>query len=146
MNLTLYYNYSDNNRVYKNLSVALSASGTLRDKCSVQDPVIMINADDLHNANYMYIAEFERYYYITNVVSVRENLWAIYGHVDVLMTYANGISNCYGIVARTAEPGKANLYLDDDKFVIESRKKIETIAFPNSPATGGKTFVLTMSG
>ena len=146
MNVSLYYNSSDNNRLSKSISGAGSYSGTLREQCSVLEPTILIEAGNISGANYMYIPEFGRYYYITDIVSVRNGLWAVSGHVDVLMTYQNAIRGCGAVLARSET--LYNLYLDDDQFLIDAPRQFVCKAFPNRApeVTEGASFVLTVAG
>lgn len=146
MTVTLYHNRSDNNHVDKNLSEIVTLNGTLRDQCSVLEPTILINADNLSSANYMYIPEFGRYYYITGIVSVRTGLWALTGHVDVLYTYRSEIRGCGAIIAR--QQNLYNLYLDDDKFLVNAQRMFTAHTFPNriADASSGAAFVMTVAG
>lgn len=147
MNVYLYHNSSDINVVDKSLSSALSVSGTLKENCSVTDPTILINAGNISTVNYMHIPEFDRYYYITNIVSVRNGLWAVSGHVDVLMSYKSQIRARSAILSRTANQNYANLYLDDDRLSVTCRRDFQLIPFPNRTlSTGGNSFVLTCAG
>lgn len=146
MNVTLYYNSSDVNRLNKNLNRAATYSGTLRNSCSILDPTIVIEAVDLSDVNYMYISDFNRYYFITGISVVQNNLWAITGHVDVLMTYNNNIRSCYAVLARAESKDFSNLYIDDDRFTITSRRDFQLIEFPNRVTTGGDSFILTVAG
>ena len=66
-------------------------SGTLREECSVENPEITIQTDP-RGYNYVYIPEFSRYYFITDIVAVRENVFRVSMHVDVLMSHSSGIS------------------------------------------------------
>ena len=52
------------------------------------------------SANYVSIPDFNRFYFINDIVSVRQNLWRILLHVDVLMSYSKEILNTKGFIAR----------------------------------------------
>lgn len=146
MTITLYDNRSDNNYINKRIYEITTVVGTLRDSCSVLEPTILIEAENLSRANYMHIPEFGRYYYITNIVSVRTGLWAISGHVDVLYTYSSEIRSCGAIIAR--QQNLYNLYLDDDKFLVNAQRMFTAHTFPNrlSEVSSGPAFVLTIAG
>lgn len=74
----------------------------LKDNCSITAPVIIINLKgDEVNANYAYIREFNRYYFIDDIISLNNNLWELRMSVDVLMTYKDGIRNLRGFVERS---------------------------------------------
>ena len=79
MNIVLYANVSEINAVNKNITELITLTGTLREQSSIIDPVITISDIDNYvgQMNYAYIPEFNRYYFITNVESVRNNLWKI---------------------------------------------------------------------
>lgn len=62
--------------------------------------VILATLEELLQCNYCYIEAFKRYYYITNIVSVRNGLWSVSMSVDVLMSYKDIIKQQRGIVAR----------------------------------------------
>ena len=71
MTIKLYINRSDKNVLDKNITqVGSDITGTLRDDCSVVDPVIKVEglAANITGVNYAYIQEFNRYYYINNIV------------------------------------------------------------------------------
>ena len=71
MNITLYTSLSDKNVVDKELYTHTSMTGTLRDDCSVINPVISVESltpTQLKEVNYAYIPEFGRYYYVNNIV------------------------------------------------------------------------------
>lgn len=149
MIIDLYYNSSDNNRMDKSLSSVMSLTGTLKSECSVTDPVILIEANNLSGVNYMYIPDFSRYYYINGILSVKNGLWALSGHVDVLMSYRAAIRKLGAVIARQQNINCANLYLDDDRLLITSKRDFVLKTFPNklnAPGTSGNSFVLTVAG
>ena len=84
MNVQLCTTADPNYKVDKSVTVQLSLSCTLKDETSVENPTILVaTSANISGYNYMYIQEFGRYYFITDIVSVRDGLWAVSGHVDV---------------------------------------------------------------
>ena len=123
---------SEKNKIGKSISTLYTASGALREGTSIINPVIMIsgaNVPTLKNANYMHIPDFNRYYFITDIKSVRNGLIEISGHVDVLQTYASQIRNNTAIVKRNANSW--NLYIEDGLFKTYANPHIFTKEFPS---------------
>lgn len=120
--INLYNNTSAKNRIDKALTGIRAGDnaleGELRDDCSLENPVIRLrinDVSDLQHCNYMYIPTFDRYYFITDTVSLRNHIVEIHGHVDVLMTYKSSIANNTAILARSSQvPAYGNTYLDDN--------------------------------
>lgn len=147
MTIILYQNSSEMNRVDKSLTQVASLVGELKDSCSILEPTVTLELDFVPAfVNYMYIEEFGRYYFITGISSIVTGLWAIAGHVDVLSTYKAQLRTLSGIINR--QENLYNLYLDDDKFLINAQRKIWTKAFPNrAPAAADQpSFILTVAG
>lgn len=145
MKITLYFNTSEPNRMNKTLTTIGSVDGTLRTQSSVIDPVIRVASGlNFSNVNYMYIDEFHRYYFINDIVSVRTGIWEIYGHVDVLSTYSNIVSSLPCVIGRNEY--EYNLFLDDDRLLVNTNRFVQTLKFPNSIPTIGSNYVITISG
>ena len=132
MTIKLYTNNSDKIVVDKSITqMGNDVSGTLREDCSVIDPVIKIEAPasfDLTSCNYAYITEFGRYYYINNIVCVG-NLFELHMHVDVLMTYKSAIRTNTAVISRQEK--YYNLYLQDGVFKQQSNPHYEIKKFPS---------------
>lgn len=142
MTLKLYHNYSENHVVDKNIiQEGSDISGTLREDCSVIDPVIAIEGLTDLSVNYAYITEFGRYYYINNIVC-KGKLFELHMHVDVLKTYASGIRGNNAVVAR--QQNEYNLYLTDGVFKTEAIPHYEIRQFPSG--FNGYHFVLAVAG
>ena len=145
MNIILYKNNSEQIAVNKDLEQIASLSGTLRDECSISDPTILM-ADIAQNiasgANYAYIKEFARYYYITDVTFVRNNLFRVTMHVDVLMSFAEQIKAQTAVIAR--QENNWNLNLNDGIFKTYQNPIIKTTVFPTGFTT--QQFVLAVAG
>lgn len=115
MTLILYQNKSEYNKLDKELVEILNLTGTLKNSCSILAPVILIENDSLINANYCYIPEYNRYYFITDVTVIKNKLFQISCSVDVLMTFKDNIRQQTAIIAR--QENLYNLYLNDDKIL-----------------------------
>lgn len=140
--IVLMKNNSDDNVVSKSLVTLDTITGTLRDQCSILFPIIKIQGNVPTNCNYFYIEEFGRYYYMTDIISYRNDLFELHGKVDVLKTYESQIKASTGIVSR--QENKFNLYLDDGAFLVYSNTKFEIKNFPSGFSTF--EFVLAVAG
>lgn len=146
MNLKLYSNTSDRNVVSKSITQLMNMTGTLREDCSIIDPVIKvegISAANLKTANYAYISDFGRYYYITNIICVGK-LYEIHMHVDVLMTYSSEIRSQTAVLSRQENKNLYNLYLQDGVFKTYANPKYQIKQFPNGFDT--QQFIFCVAG
>ena len=100
MTITFYNSENEKNVVVKQLSNGTSMTGTLRMPTSVLNPVIMIDNATFPTWNYAYIDEFNRYYFVTNVVSINEKIWQIEMKVDVLMSWNTNILTQTAFISR----------------------------------------------
>lgn len=78
-------------------------------------------------ANYAYIEEFNRYYYISDVVSYRNDLWRIPLDVDVLMSYKDKILGLDAFVLRNEF--NYNDFIKDDLVSFYYDKEISETIF-----------------
>ena len=85
MNITLYKNSSDKRCMNKKITAVSTLIGNLKDACSIINPSIIIETDDI-DFNYMYIKEFNRYYFVNDITIIRNKLIQVDGTVDVLMS------------------------------------------------------------
>lgn len=142
--INLYQNTAEVNRVDKgNYLVGVGTlSGALRDECSLTSPVITIELNDMPSFNYVYIDKFLRWYYVTDITSLRANLWAISLSVDVLMTYKDGIYNCSAFIDRNEED--YDPLIVDNKLPLKQGQTITEYTLNNSVFTDGTgQFLLT---
>ena len=102
IDMELYRNSSEQNRVDKSkyLESAGVLNGILRDECDMVNPVIVIEYHKVPDFNYIYIPAFKRYYFLTKFEFVRKNAYRLYLHVDVLMSYKDGIKNLECLILR----------------------------------------------
>ena len=137
-------NSSENNKVTKSITNLVTYSGTLKDKTSIIDPVIIVEGDltSFVKANYMTISTFGRSYFITDIQSVGNNLFEVSGHVDVISTYATEIKRNSAIVKR--QKGAYNLYLNDGSLKVYQDPKVVIKTFGSGFTT--MEFVMAVAG
>lgn len=144
MIIDLYVNYSEKNRIDKLIMNRLQLDGTLKSETSVLNPSIIIEATNPSIYNYMYIPLFHRYYYITDITSIRNNLWRITGSVDVLMTYSNEIKEI-PILIESAENTQES-YVTGDQWMTTVKNKTDIINFTNGFNDTGDYILITSGG
>lgn len=142
-NIVLMNNKEELNKISKNPTTVMTLSGTLREETDLVDPEInVVYNGALTNVNYMYISTFNRYYFITKIESVRNGVWRIHAHCDVLKTYSEGILGTECVVARNES--NYNIMLNDSMFKVQTNPRIQLANFPNKFT--GESYVLVMNG
>lgn len=93
MELRLYNSVAEVNVLNKSsyLTLVTTLTGTLREGTDLINPTIRVELATLPTFNYVHIPEFNRYYFVQGITSVRNKIWDITLHVDVLMTYRTQI-------------------------------------------------------
>ena len=149
MQLDLFTCSSEKHRVNKRnyISNHFILEGSLKDNTSVTDPEILIEKTNpvIYQYNYMYIGEFGRWYFITDIVNVNEKMWIIKAHVDVLYSFSRDIYNTKAVIDKAENGALANVYMNDGSFVMDSRKFNQVIPFPNGLSENGQ-FILICAG
>lgn len=135
-------NGSPKNKIGKSLTTVTTLTGTLRHEADIINPTILVESSSVITANYMTISEFNRSYFITDIRSIRNNIWEVSGHVDVLESFASEIRTNTVIVG--SQQNDWNLYLDDGTFKAQVNPIIVLKAFPNAFDT--IQYVLAMAG
>ena len=144
-NIILYTNTSPRNYLNKTLTTISTVSGVLKDETSIVNPTIIIEYSGIpEEANYLYIAEFGRYYYIEDISSVRNGIIEIICSSDPLMSFNTDIKNCSGIIRRTQSASHYNMLIDDGSFRTYANPYIRTVKFPNGFTNA--TFLLAVAG
>ena len=144
MNLTLYKNSSDNRCINKQITQILSLSGNLKNESSVMNPTVIIQTDNIY-FNYLYIQEFNRYYYVNNITILRTNLIQVDASVDVLMSNKDVIKYLPCLVERVNDNEKIDEFIDTATDV-ERGETTEIKTFPKG-FNDSPTFILcTLSG
>lgn len=110
-----YKSTAEKNRMDKSayLTEIIQSTGTLRRATSIISPEFEFIYNKVPDFNYVYIPNFNRYYFIDNIVSLRNNVWTLSLSVDVLMSFKEQIKECDGFIARNEF--EFNDYLIDNR-------------------------------
>lgn len=144
MTIDLYTNTSDKNVIHKSITAYGSYTGSLRNESSIISPTIYVESSGGIFANYAYIPEFGRYYYITDIVSVRNNLWRVTFRVDVLMSFADSIANLPVIVSNAENDSER--YITGGQWVANVKNKTDIISFSSGLLQNGEFILITAGG
>ena len=115
MDIYLYNNTKRLNSTKEAPTVSRTLDCTLKDNTSLLSPVIRIKADARPDENYFKI--LDRYYWVTDCISIANGLWEMHGEVDVLTTYRSSILGTPAFVLYDSTP---NTQLPDSRLGIET--------------------------
>lgn len=145
MNVTLYVNNSESNKVGKTLTGGTTLSGTLRNETSVLSPDLMIEGEDLTGFNYAYIPAFNRYYFIKDITSARQGLWRVSMVVDVLESYKTLILAQKAVLIASEETA-ANDYLEGPQWKAKVKTLTDILPFSAGLLDSGEYILITAGG
>lgn len=145
MEISLGTNNSEKNKIGKSVVWGMTVSGTLKDETSVTDPAVIMEVKNPTLYNYAYIPEFNRYYFISDMVSVKNRLWRITMHVDVLESFKNQINDLNVILSDSQITG-ANEYLSGNVWKTKVKEKTDIISFSSGLNNSGEFILITAGG
>lgn len=142
MTITTYVNDSEEHVLDKSITkVSENISVVLKDDTNVITPTIIISNSISHHFNYIYISEFDRYYYVKNMTYSQQRYY-VECSVDVLMSFNSDIKDLEIIANRSSSD--YNVYQKDDSIPFENRSIISTQPFPSGFI--GDTLILGVNG
>lgn len=133
MKVYIYKTENEKNKLNKTLELVKELDVKLLNNTEILKPFIEVTnipLEELTKANYMYIPDLNRYYFIDNMELMTSGLVYISGSVDVLMSYLDSILNIRGTVKRSES--LKNGYIIDENYKSVSYSQITTKRFPNS--------------
>ena len=94
---------------------------------SVLNPVFIIPATEVYTYNYAYVPLLHRYYYITDIVALENNMLEIHMQVDPLQSFKEEIKACKGICMRSE--WRNNFLINDGAMMVKQPQKVATLQF-----------------
>lgn len=127
----------------KQLTMSASHECTFKNGCSMLNPTLLLELETSTFPNYTAFKIENRYYNITDVRSVRNNLFEVSGEVDVLATYK---ANILATTAYVIYDSTNNTELPDNRLPMKTSKSVDvaTAACPFVP--DGGCFILSLTG
>lgn len=149
-NCTLYTGFSK-----KLNSTAQPSGGTvypclIKNDTDFKNPVLQVQADDLSGVNYM---QFNgEYFYVTSLISHRNNIWEIAGLRDPMATYkaAIGATNAFMLYGFGDDVSDSNRRVPDERLAVSRvpQNELTSVAITGNvnfaPHSG--TFILSAVG
>lgn len=137
MQVQFSYNKSDERQIFKELVNGITINGSLRDDSSIISPSILFESADVMRYNFCYIPEWQRYYFVRNIKSIRTNIYLVELECDVLMSFKNDIANFEVVVDKQTMAKNGDEYIDDGSLVCDNymfnRVYNFSTGFNNSP-------------
>lgn len=130
ISVQLYQNHSDNNYISKDITPIPGGALTARapHDISILTPVLTFDYNTAFLlANYAKIEEYDRYYFIKNIITDTAKRVHLELSVDPLMSFASQIRQCTAQIIRLEDVGAPTEIPDNKLPVVPSRKKIDSI-------------------
>ena len=151
MTVTLYQT-SDGRRVVTKTLRAIASNVTIvpKEQLDILTPRIRLAWNTSYlAANYMYISDLGRYYFISDMLLNTGHNIDIIGNVDVLKTYDAQIRALQATIIRSESIGAPTMYPDEKLPIIPGRKTITSSIMPNDLHISGlynEKYVLVIKG
>ena len=144
MRIKLYKVYDRENKLNKTLNNEFVLTGSLKNKVSVYNPVIMLKSDNFNfsDYNYCYIEDFDRYYFIEDIEINNLTLFEVRLREDVLMSFNNDIKN---MTVQINESNNPNSNFIDCKMG-DKKELIQSIDLENPFSKTGFLYMSTIKG
>lgn len=128
-----FYTTTDNaNTINKTLNLDKTLNIFFRQAVDEQSPVIIMNKNNLANSNYVYIPDFKRYYFISDVNNYTATLVKLQLKTDLLMTYQTIILNSQVQITATEKPSYLSTGLPTQTTIIKRIEKSNVTLTPDN--------------
>lgn len=129
MNVTLYNNMSENNVLNKTKNYIKDVQAVAKGVISIENPVVILDFDEsILDCNYMYIADFDRYYFCSLTPMIGGKI-EVAGAVDVLDSFANEILQLDCIINKQQNVSQGSMYFNDGSYNVLTTEFSNAYAF-----------------
>lgn len=134
MTVTLYPCTAERIQIDKSAALGTGVSYitvVLKEPTDIMNPVILIQSStNLSAYNYLYMVDWGRYYFINNITYVRNELYQLDCHIDVLFTYKTQIGGLSAVISRQ-ESSYNDMIPDQRRIALPSKAISEVSAADN---------------
>ena len=128
----------------KQRTMSATQSCLLKNGCSMLYPTLLLELDTDSFPSYTGFKIEDRYYNITDIKSVRQNLFEISGEVDVLATYKTDIGNATEYVTRAASA--SNPLVMDSNYPAIGGTSLDSVNLNNLDVDSDGTYIVGIAG
>lgn len=132
MTIQTYYNSSPVNKIGKSLTAGPAYTGQPRENTNIVHPEIRVDGVIDPKINYAYIADFGRYYFISDIEWEGQNVYTLKMDSDPLETFKSEILATSCLISRTTTDENDNLV--DASRPIQNNYDVVTSALTNGKA------------
>lgn len=146
MEISFYNNVSEKEKIGKTLKNKTTLTGFLKQVTSVINPVITVEMKNPSQYNYVHIPQFHRYYFISDIVNIKNNLWEIHMNVDVLESFKTQIKANKAIVEKSEQTASSNEYFNDGSTFFHDSREYNEIAMFQRGFDTAPSYILITAG
>lgn len=128
----------------KQRTMSTTQNCLFKNGCSMLYPTLLLELDTDSFPAYTGFKIEDRYYNVTDIKSVRQNLFEISGEVDVLATYKTEIGSATEYVVRAASA--YNQYIIDEKYPALADTDISSIYLDGLAVDSNGTYIIGIIG
>ena len=140
----------DNRKVSKSFTVNKSnVACNIYDSCDLYNPTLIIKSNNVISSNYLYIPNFNRYYFIVNKNLDKAGITIINCECDVLMSFKSSILSSTQMIIRSADITNVNVA---ESLIVDNNRPVKPmILTENIQVTGvelatDNQYILTVLG
>ena len=140
----------DNRKVSKNYTVNISnVACDIYDSCDLYNPTLIVKSNSVISSNYLYIPNFNRYYFNLNKNLDKAGITIINCECDVLMSFKSSILASTQMIIRSADTNNVNVA---ESLIVDNNRPVKPmILTENIQITGvdlvpDNQYILTVLG
>lgn len=126
MTIKYWTNFSKRKNSTKQPSTGTDLVVKLKDECSIINPIFLSSTMPA-NTNYIYVADWNRYYFVTNVTYITNTIKEFSCEVDVLASYKSAIGSSVAHIAYSST--------GYDPYIIDNRIAAQDVIKTDHDAT-----------
>lgn len=142
--ITFYNNTSDENVLNKSITSVDVVTGTFKTPFDIENPVLLFEYSGVLAANYCYVEELGRYYFVDKMEIITNNTIRIYLRVDVLMSFSPAILALQCDIDNSSSD--YDDYLSSPFYVATVKTKTDIIPFSSGFNDTGEYILITAGG
>ena len=127
----------------KQLAMSTTHNCVYKNGCDMLNPTLLLEISSDTFPKYTAFKIEDRYFNVTNIRSVRDNLFEVTGEVDVLATYK---ANILATTAYTIYDSVSNSELVDNRLPMKTSKHVEASQTACPFVPDGGTYILSLTG